>query len=70
MSFILPAVSVYLYSGVSRTTFEPLQWEYDKYCGLVDHREEAEVPEAADGVDSDASLEEDLLWVRQEMLRI
>lgn len=59
--FTLLAVLVYFRSSVSWTTFEAVRREYDKYRGLVDILDEAEIPEAADGVYLDAWFEKELL---------
>lgn len=36
--------------------------DYDKYRSLTDYPDKAEVPKAADGIDLDALLEENLIW--------
>lgn len=61
-SFSLLAVPVYFQSGVSRTTFEAIQRDCDKYRGRANKPDDAEVPETAGCVDLDALLEQDMLW--------
>lgn len=58
----LPVVPVYFPSGDLQATFEAVQLDYDKYRCLAEKRDVAEKLEAADGVDLDALLEEDLQW--------
>lgn len=60
MSFTLPAVLVYFRSYVSWNTIELMRQDQDKYRGLTDNPDYAEVLEAADGPDLNALFEKDL----------
>lgn len=57
----LPAVPVYLGSGVSWTTIKAVWRDNDNYCGLADNLDETVVMEAAECVELDSLLEEDQL---------
>lgn len=65
-SFTLPIFPAYFRSGSSQTTLMAVWQNYDKIHGLADNPDEAEVTEAAGGVDSDALLDEGLLWGQVE----
>lgn len=66
--FTLHAVPVCFLSGVLQTTYDAVQPDYDKYCGLADKPDVAGGHEVAEGIHLYALLKEKRCGVRRETL--